>query len=168
MSPGGSGSPATSCSVTCKTPAMADAKAVGAGRLGHTIKRAEQALIGRKTAVLREFDLTVPQYSVLLLLSVSDGMSAAQLARESMVTPQTMATVLTNLERAGLVTRAHSELHQKLVVNRITRAGSTVLKKADRAALAVEGALSGRFSAAELAQFEGFLERSIEALGKPA
>lgn len=139
---------------------------MAAGRLGHTIKRAEQALIARKTHVLREFDLTVPQYSVLLLLSVSDGMSAAQLARESMVTPQTMATVLANLEKAGLVVREPSELHQKVVVNRITRAGRTVLKKADKAALQVEGALSGQFSAAELARFEEYLERAIDLLGK--
>lgn len=146
---------------------MADrAAAVAAGRLGHTIKRAEQALIARKTHVLRKFDLTVPQYSVLLLLSVSDGMSAAQLARESMVTPQTMATVLANLEKAGLVARGPSKLHQKLVVNRITQAGQTVLKDADKAALRVEGALSERYSPQELAQFEEFLERAIEVLGK--
>ena len=113
---------------------------VAAGRLGHTIKRAEQALIGRKTEALREFGLTVPQYAVLLLLSVSDGMSAAQLARECMVTPQTMATVLTNLEKADLVVREPSELHQKVVVNRATRAGRAIVKKADKAALRVEDA----------------------------
>lgn len=138
---------------------------VAAGRLGHTIKRAEQALIARKTQVLREFDLTVPQYSVLLLLSVSDGMSAAQLARECMVTPQTMATVLANLEKAGLVVREPSELHQKVVVNRATRAGRTVARKADKAALHVEGALSGEYTQEELAQFEEYLERAIALLG---
>ncbi|MFE6982764.1 MarR family winged helix-turn-helix transcriptional regulator [Streptomyces griseus] len=138
---------------------------VAAGRLGHTIKRAEQALIGRKTDVLREFGLTVPQYSVLLLLSVSDGMSAAQLARECMVTPQTMATVLNNLEKADLVFREPSELHQKVVVNRATRAGRAVAKKADKAALRVEGSLGAEFTPDERARFEEYLERSIAVLG---
>ncbi|MEU6471546.1 MarR family transcriptional regulator [Streptomyces massasporeus] len=138
---------------------------VAAGRLGHTIKRAEQALIARKTEVLREFGLTVPQYSVLLLLSVSDGMSAAQLARECMVTPQTMATVLTNLEKADLVFREPSELHQKVVVNRATRAGRAIAKKADKAALRVEGSLSAEFTSEELAHFEEYLERAIALLG---
>jgi DNA-binding MarR family transcriptional regulator len=110
---------------------------VAAGRLGHTIKRAEQALIARKTEALREFGLTVPQYSVLLLLSVSDGMSAAQLARECMVTPQTMAT----------------------------RAGRAIAKKADKAALRVEGSLSAEFTPEELAHFEEYLERAIALLG---
>ncbi|MFE7933655.1 MarR family winged helix-turn-helix transcriptional regulator [Streptomyces sp. NPDC057456] len=138
---------------------------VAAGRLGHTIKRAEQALIGRKTNVLREFGLTVPQYSVLLLLSVSDGMSAAQLARECMVTPQTMATVLTNLEKADLVFREPSELHQKVVVNRVTRAGHAIAKKADKAALRVEGSLGAEFTPEERARFEEYLERTIAVLG---
>ncbi|MFF1687435.1 MULTISPECIES: MarR family winged helix-turn-helix transcriptional regulator [unclassified Streptomyces] len=138
---------------------------VAAGRLGHTIKRAEQALIGRKTDVLREFGLTVPQYSVLLLLSVSDGMSAAQLARECMVTPQTMATVLTNLEKADLVFREPSELHQKVVVNRATRSGRAIAKKADRAALRVEGSLGAEFTPEERARFEEYLERTIAVLG---
>ncbi|MCT4352108.1 MarR family transcriptional regulator [Streptomyces sp. Je 1-79] len=138
---------------------------VAAGRLGHTIKRAEQALIGRKTDVLREFGLTVPQYSVLLLLSVSDGMSAAQLARECMVTPQTMATVLTNLEKADLVFREPSELHQKVVVNRATRAGHAIAKKADKAALRVEGSLGAEFTPEERARFEEYLERTIAVLG---
>ncbi|MFE4311963.1 MarR family winged helix-turn-helix transcriptional regulator [Streptomyces sp. NPDC056891] len=138
---------------------------VAAGRLGHTIKRAEQALIGRKTEALREFGLTVPQYAVLMLLSVSDGMSAAQLARECMVTPQTMATVLANLEKADLVVREPSELHQKVVVNRATRAGRAVVKKADKAALRVEGALGAEFTPEERARFEEYLERAVAVLG---
>ncbi|MFF4872653.1 MarR family winged helix-turn-helix transcriptional regulator [Streptomyces sp. NPDC090109] len=144
--------------------AKTTAETVAAGRLGHTIKRAEQALIGRKTDVLREFGLTVPQYSVLLLLSVSDGMSAAQLARECMVTPQTMATVLANLEKADLVFREPSELHQKVVVNRATRAGRAIAKKADKAALRVEGSLGAEFTPEERALFEEYLERAIALL----
>jgi DNA-binding MarR family transcriptional regulator len=130
------------------------------------IKRAEQALIGRKTHALREFGLTVPQYAVLLLLASSDGMSAAQLARECMVTPQTMATVLANLERDGLIDRHPSALHQKVVVNVATAEGRAVVEKADEAALRVEGALSAAFTPEELRAFEGFLERAIATLGE--
>ncbi|GAA2224172.1 hypothetical protein GCM10010232_06220 [Streptomyces amakusaensis] len=137
---------------------------VAAGRLGHVIKRAEQALITRKTHVLREFGLTVPQYAVLLLLTASDGMSAAQLARECMVTPQTMATVLANLERDGLIERHPSPLHQKVVVNAATPEGRAVLAEADKVARRVEGALGAAFTPAERRQFEDFLERSISTL----
>lgn len=141
---------------------MADA--VGSDRLGHAIKRAEQALIGRKNRVLRDYGLTVPQYAALLLLSESDGMSAAQLARGALVTPQTMMTVLTNLASKGLVEREPSPLHQKVLVTRLTPAGTTLLASADQAALAVEQALADAFTARELAQFRELLDRATSTL----
>ncbi|MFI9646570.1 MarR family winged helix-turn-helix transcriptional regulator [Streptomyces sp. NPDC052040] len=147
-------------------PRAAVTAAVG-DRLGNTIKRAEQALIARKTQVLRQFDLTVPQYSVLLLLSLfPGGMSAAQLARESMVTPQTMSTVLANLEKHGLMEREPSPLHQKVIVNKLTRAGRAVLKKADKEAVRVEDGLRAEFTPKEFEQFEDYLERAIKTLNE--
>jgi DNA-binding MarR family transcriptional regulator len=143
------------------------AEAAVADRLGNTIKRAEQALIARKTQVLRQFDLTVPRYSVLLLLSLyPGGMSAAQLARESMVTPQTMSTVLANLEKRGWMEREPSELHQKVIVNKLTKAGRAVLKKADKEARRVEDGLRAAFTPREAEQFENYLERAITTLGE--
>ncbi|MDI6101714.1 MarR family transcriptional regulator [Actinoplanes sp. NEAU-A12] len=135
-------------------------------RLGLVIKRAEQALIARKTAALREFGLTVPQYAALLLLTSGEGagMSAAQLARESLVTPQTMATVLTNLEAKGLIERGPSPLHQKVVVNRVTPAGAALLKDADVAALTVEKRLADAFTDIERRQLAALLERAITGL----
>lgn len=133
-------------------------------RLGLVIKRAEQALIARKTAALREFGLTVPQYAALLLLSGGDGMSAAQLARESLVTPQTMATVLTNLEAKGLIERDQSPLHQKVVVNRVTPAGAALLAGADAAALRVERSLAAAYTDTERKQLAELLDRAIATL----
>ncbi|MFE7057373.1 MarR family winged helix-turn-helix transcriptional regulator [Streptomyces californicus] len=147
-----------------KDPRANVTEAVG-GRLGNRIKRAEQALIARKTQALRPFGLTVPQYSVLLLLSLfPDGMSAAQLARESMVTPQTMSTVLANLEKHGLTEREPSPLHQKVVVNRLTRSGRAALKKADKEAVRVEDGLRAAFTPEEFERFEDYLERAIDVL----
>lgn len=136
------------------------------GRLGFVIKRAEQALIARKTAALREFGLTVPQYAALLLLADAGdtGMSAAQLARESLVTPQTMATVLANLEAKALIERGPSPLHQKIVVNRLTAAGTALLTDADAAARHVERQLADAFTEPELAEFTSLLERAIATL----
>ena len=136
-------------------------------RLGHVIKRAEQALIARKTAALREFDLTVPQYAALLLLASAEGMSAAQLARDSMVTPQTMSTVLANLEAKGHIERQPSPMHHKLVVNRVTPAGRALLERADAAAVRVEGRLSAAFTDAERAALNDLLERAVAVLGTP-
>ncbi|EIV92578.1 MarR family winged helix-turn-helix transcriptional regulator [Frankia sp. QA3] len=145
-------------------PAISPGAAVAAERLGHAIKRAEQAMIARKTRVLRRFGLTVPQYAALLLLASMEGMSAAQLARECMVTPQTMATILLNLERGGLIERHGSALHQKVVVNALTARGRSLVEEADEVILRVEGALSAAYSDTERAAFDEFLERSVTVM----
>ncbi len=143
---------------------MAGLEAEIARRPGHVIKRAEQALMSAKGAVLREFELTVPQYSGLLVLSYLPGASGAQLARICAVTPQTMATVLSNLEVKGLISRSPSSVHQKVFVTKLTRSGSALLKRADVKAHAVEERLSAAFTDDERRTLTELLERAIKVL----
>ncbi|MGW6128899.1 MarR family winged helix-turn-helix transcriptional regulator [Cellulomonas sp. NPDC055163] len=135
-----------------------------AARLGQSIKRAEQALISRKSQALRPFDLTVPQYAALMVLSYSPGLSGAQLARACMVTPQTMATVLGNLKSKGLIRRDPSSVHKKVLVTELTRTGRAVLSEADAAARAVEDRLSAEFDREDQEQLRSLLERAIKVL----
>lgn len=133
-------------------------------RLGLVIKRAEQALISEKTRALQQFQLTVPQYAVLVVLWETSEASAAQLARACLVTPQTMATVLANLEDKGLIERVVSPLHQRVRVARLTTDGTHLVKRADPAVLAVEQRLAAAFTPAERQVFTEHLERTIAAL----
>ncbi|MGQ0838315.1 MarR family winged helix-turn-helix transcriptional regulator [Actinokineospora sp.] len=143
---------------------MAALEAEIARRPGHNIKRAEQALMTAKAAVLREFELTVPQYAGMVVLSYLPGTSGAQLARICAVTPQTMATVLSNLEAKGLVTRTPSSVHQKVFVTKLTRAGNALIKRADVKAHAVEDRLVAEFSDDERRLLADLLERAIKVL----
>ncbi|MDN4639422.1 MarR family transcriptional regulator [Agreia sp. PsM10] len=135
-----------------------------AGRLGHAVKRAEQVVMAEKARVLREFGLTVPQYVTLMTLHHVPGQSAAQLARAALVTPQTMATILGNLEEKGLVRRAVSTLHSKVLVTDLTDDGDSLLIKADLLVLGVEERLKGAFSDVEFRQLRSLLERAESAL----
>lgn len=147
-----------------KLSGVAGLEAEIASRLGHTIKRAEQALISEKTNTLRPFGLTVPQYSVLVALSFTPGASGAQLARVCLVTPQTMTTVLSNLEAKGLIVRTPSSVHQKVLVTELTKTGRAILKKADAKAKAVEDNLGDAFSQSERETLVELLERAIKVL----
>lgn len=136
-------------------------------RLGHLIKRAEQALILGKNQALSPTGLTVPQYSALLVLSAASaasGLTGAELARRCLVTPQTMATVLANLKAKGLVERERSEVHSQVLIASLTVGGRRALRKADALALELEGRLSSNYTEAELEQLQKLLERAIEAL----
>jgi len=135
-----------------------------AARIGTDIKRAEVALIARKTNALRHLGLTVPQYAALMTLYHSPGSSGAQVARTCMVTAQTMATVFKNLDSKGLIIRTPSSVHQKVLVTELTPAGRALLMKADQEARAIENGLSDEFDPEERATLHALLERVIKVL----
>jgi DNA-binding MarR family transcriptional regulator len=133
-------------------------------RLGHHLKRAEQELIAAKHAALRPFNLSTPQYTVLLVLSEEPGLSGAGLARRCLVTPQTMSSVLGTLEGRGLVERKPHPVHSHILEARLTRSGRALLTRADVPATAVEQALDAEFSARERQQLLKLLARCTAAL----
>ena len=76
----------------------------------------------------------------------------------------TVQRALRRLEKGGLIERHSSPLHQKVQVARATEEGRAVMRKADEAALRVEGALAEAYTPEERAAFEGYLERAIRTL----
>ncbi|EJF47212.1 MarR family winged helix-turn-helix transcriptional regulator [Actinomyces massiliensis] len=129
-------------------------------RLGNGIKRVEHLLMGEKARALRDFELTVPQYATLATLAQSPGQSAAQLARAALVSPQTMATILSNLEAKGLIARDVSSLHTRVLVCRLTESGEGLVSKADESVRAIEDDLRSAFTDDEFSQFHEYLARS--------
>jgi DNA-binding MarR family transcriptional regulator len=137
-------------------------------RLGTLIKQAEQALIAEKNRVLRPFGLTVPQYSVLLILAENPNISGARLARLLGVTAQAMNGVVALLGQRELISRTASPDHAKVLLLRLTRAGQTLLRKADQEAVAVERRLMGSFSDHDLTAFRQQLATAVEVLTEHA
>lgn len=99
-------------------------------RLGYRLKRAAAALRGAMDSVLREHDLTVPQYACLELLDQHPGLSNADLARGTFVTRQSMNVVLRGLVDSGLVARPAVIEHGRARPARLTRAGQLRLASA--------------------------------------
>ncbi len=128
-------------------------------RLGHVVKSLEQQLSGAKDAVLRPMGLTVPQYSALLVIAETPGISGAELARQCLVTPQTMTTVLGNLTVKGLIERRTVPGQGRAMETTITRSGKTLLARADKKVEEVEGLLSGQLSKADQATLRKLLEK---------
>jgi len=134
-------------------------------RLGFYIRRLEHLLTAAKTDALRETGLTLPQHTVLLVLTASpNSFSAAQLARVSLVTPQTMSTIITNLEAKGLIERGPSEMHAQVLAIKATKAGRDLIRRAEPRTLDVEDRLAAGFTEAEQEQFRDYLVRALNAL----
>src|SRR5947207_3231097 len=75
------------------------------GHLGYLLRQAQHALATEMDERLRQHGLTRPQFGVLSVLVADPGLSAADLARAAMVTPQAINPLVASLERDGLVRR---------------------------------------------------------------
>ncbi|WP_330293498.1 MarR family winged helix-turn-helix transcriptional regulator [Streptomyces sp. NBC_00576] len=135
-------------------------------RIGDHIKRVEQELTSARHAALRPLQVNVPQYTVLRALQREPGLSGAALARRSMVTPQTMSSVLSNLEGRGLVERRPHPIHQHILEARLTRAGHTLVRRADEVAQEIEDLLTNRLGEDEAKSFLTQLDLCSQALAK--
>ncbi|MGW7349382.1 MarR family winged helix-turn-helix transcriptional regulator [Streptomyces sp. NPDC054854] len=71
----------------------------------YLLKRTELAVRARLEELLKPAGITALQYTALTVLERHDGISAAQLARDSFVTAQSMADMVRALESRGLIRR---------------------------------------------------------------
>ncbi len=132
-------------------------------RLGYVLKRAQHALRLRIDEALRDVGLTTPQYAVLASLAEEPGLSSAELARRSFVTPQTMIRIVAGLEERGLVRRRVSPAHARVLETSLTAEGSRSLRRADRTVQEIEETMVGGLPAAEanllVERLEGIADR---------
>jgi DNA-binding MarR family transcriptional regulator len=137
-------------------------KHLGEDTLGFHIKRAEQAIMARKADAIRPLDLTVAQCTVLGQLLDGAAKSCTQLAREALVTSQTMTGIVHNLAAKGLVGRRSSPDHGRVVLVFLTPAGESLAKRAQRLARAVDDDLTDALSARDRAHLVRLLDRIAE------
>ena len=107
-------------------------------RVGYLIKRAQSVLHDAMAGALESHQLTVTQFAVLTGLDEEPGLSNADLARRTFVTPQSMHAVLQELERLEFVVRRPHPQHQRVLQAELTEAGLRTLKSANRSVNAVE------------------------------
>jgi len=114
--------------------------------VGYELKRAQHALRLRMDDALREMDLTTPQYAALTALAEAPGLSNAQLARRSFVTPQTMNQILKGLETAGLVRREGHPEHGRVLQAYLTGEGERLREECAGKVTPVEERMVARLS----------------------
>jgi DNA-binding MarR family transcriptional regulator len=131
--------------------------------LGYLIKEVQHMLRTRMDSALRDIGLTTPQYSILSELDEFPGLSNADLARRSFVTPQTMNLIVRILEEHGLIAREPNETHGRKQDIRLTEQGRKLLQRAHRAVGGIETGLFECLSTLESKQFESALNKIISS-----
>jgi DNA-binding MarR family transcriptional regulator len=106
--------------------------------LVYAVGRVNQGIRRELRRRLTEWDLSVPELTALSILDRRPGLSNAQLARRTMVTPQSMIEILAVLESRGLVRRTVDPDHARILRAQLTREGTSVLTAAASAIQDIE------------------------------
>ncbi|MER6812926.1 MarR family transcriptional regulator [Spirillospora sp. NPDC000708] len=93
----------------------------------YLVKRLELLVRSRLEELVRPAGITALQYTALTVLERHDGLSAAQLARDSFVTAQSMADMVRALETRGLVRRERNPSNRRELLILLTAAGRALL-----------------------------------------
>ena len=84
-------------------------------RLSYVIGRLDRVLRRRLSAAIEAAGVTLPAYTALSVLRAQDGLSNARLARRSLVTPQSMSEVVTQLVEQGYARRRAEPGHGRVI-----------------------------------------------------
>ncbi|MET3600771.1 MarR family winged helix-turn-helix transcriptional regulator [Martelella mangrovi] len=125
-------------SYSAALPRAGEGKRGADGYLGYLLRQAAGAYRYRVEAVLHDLQLTQPQFAALTMLAAYPEHSSADLARLALLTPQTMSTIVANLEKAGLVSRRPNARHGRKQHIDLTGKGRAVLAAAKDKAYVLE------------------------------
>ena len=100
------------------------------GMVGYKLKFAQHTLRLHMDDALKSLSLTTPQYAVLSQLELKPGISNADLARSSFITPQTMHSIVANLEKNVLVKRKSNPQHGRILCVALTPQGQKIVQQA--------------------------------------
>jgi DNA-binding MarR family transcriptional regulator len=137
-------------------------------QLGYELRLAELAWRRSLEGPLRELGLTIPQYSTLRALERAPGASSAELARQALVTPQTMNALVLQLEEAELLTRTASATNLRVLNAELTPNGKALMTKAQRLVRRLESVAVTDLSESEHRQLLDLLTRCSAALERAA
>jgi DNA-binding MarR family transcriptional regulator len=130
----------------------------------YAVKQVELIVRSHLDDLLRESAVTALQYTALTVLARRDGLTSAELARNSFVTPQAMADLVTALERNGLIVRRRNPENRRQLLISLTPAGHALLARFDAPVTGLEMRMLEGFDEAERERFRDYLNRARSAL----
>ena len=134
-------------------------------RIGYVVGRLDRALRREIGALVAPYGLTVAKYTALSIMRDRPGLSNAQLARRSYVTPQSMNEVLAALEADGLIVRSPAANRGRVVEVELSDRGREVLTACDRAITHMENAMLADLDEAGREQLLEALVNCVYLLG---
>lgn len=148
-------------------PEVGEAMRGEEGRIGYLLRQASVAHHAKVDQVLKEFGVTLPQYSVLAFLDLYPGISNADLARLTLLTPQTLSVIVANLEKAGAISRSPHPVHGRIQCIELTEKGRDLHTHCTKKVLQIQEQLASDLSPEEEKVVRRWLVRVAATLSTP-
>ncbi|MFD9726470.1 MarR family winged helix-turn-helix transcriptional regulator [Streptomyces sp. NPDC059072] len=130
----------------------------------YLVKRTELVVRARLDELLKPAGVTALQYTALTVLERHDGISAAQLARDSFVTAQSMADMVRTLEARGLIRREPNPANRRERLILLAEPGRRLLAEYAGPARRIEERMTSGLSPEQTEAFRAALNESWRAL----
>ena len=132
------------------------------GHLGYLVRQANVALRAAMERALADLGVTSPQFAVLTMIVAYPGVSGADLARLTFLTPQTINVIVRNLVRGGAVEKSADATHGRILRLNATGRGEALLKRCRTRVMEVEGRIASLLNRDE----ERLIRRWLSAVGE--
>jgi DNA-binding MarR family transcriptional regulator len=134
----------------------------------YLLKQVELAARSRLDDIVRPLGLTALQFTALSILERRDGLTSAQLARNSFVTAQSMADMIAILEDRRLIERHRDQSDRRRLLVSLTGDGRALLDRCRPQVTALEAAMVAGLTPAEVEDLRhGLLSCHSNLSGSP-
>ncbi|MGW0611599.1 MarR family winged helix-turn-helix transcriptional regulator [Streptomyces sp. NPDC002788] len=130
----------------------------------YMVKQVELVVRSHLDELVRPSGITALQYTALTVLERHDGLSAAQLARDSFVTAQSIADLVRSLEGRGLVRRERNPSNRRELLILLTDDGRELLARHAGPVRELEERMVRDLTAHQTEQFRQALGKAWHAL----
>lgn len=134
--------------------------------VGYLLKRSTLMMSGAIDQELAPYDLTHPQFSILMMLKERNCTTAADLARETCNDTGAVTRMLDRLEAKDIVRRVRSVEDRRIVNIELTDLGKLVIDKMPVVAINVMNRYLREFSATEITQLKTLLRKLMQSNGE--
>ncbi|MFD0432827.1 MarR family transcriptional regulator [Streptomyces sp. WAC 01325] len=130
----------------------------------YMVKQVELVVRSHLDELVKPSGITALQYTALTVLQRHDGLSAAQLARDSFVTAQSIADLVRSLETRGLVRRERNPQSRRELLILLTDTARELLARHEGEVRELEERMVRELTAHQTEQFRQALSRAWHAL----
>ena len=124
-------------------PVPGEGKRGPEGHLGYLLRQAQASVRGAMERTLSDLDVTSAQFGVLTMIVAYPGVSGADLARLTYLTPQTINVIVGNLERDGAIEKSAHATHGRILRLYATGKGQVLLKRCRTRVAEIESEIAG-------------------------